>query len=288
MADGDAGGLTEAEAARVWELAAQLQSRADGDEDVSDPRTGAGPAPAASGYSLTQVRSAAAEAGIGSDFVEAALVEVRQGVPLSGAGSAPAWARVVLGDAPAVLSATRTIHATPDAVLGAMQEVLQADPFRLALTDRQGDPLQGGTLVFDAPGMKSLSDRSFAFDMADSGVRQVFVSLRPRPDGDCDIVVRGPVTAQNQGTGLGTLAGLLGGGALGAVGLATGLGAAAVAVGALLGGGLGVRAFRGLYSRAMRRSTGALDRLAGSVGARATGGILGPTEPDGSPRISGG
>jgi len=256
-----------------------LQARAAGNSDSTRLQDTRDPKSAASGYSVVQVRTAALEAGIDSEYVEAALAEVGQARALAGIEQSSGVARLILGDPPSVLTAKRTIEASAEAVLEAMQDVVQGEPFRLALTDRRGDPLNGGTLVFDVPGMKSVMERGFAFDTSDSGVKQIFVSLRALAGDRCEITVRGHVTAQKVGTGVGTLAGTLGAGVLGAAGLASGLGIPAIIGGALLGGGVGLKGFRTLYHGAMRRSEGALDRLAGAVGARATGGIRGLAPP---------
>ena len=60
-----------------------------------------------------------------------------------------------------------------------MEAVFPGEPFRLTLTDQQGDPLDGGMLAFALPGPRTPFERGFAVETTDAGLKQVFVSLRP-------------------------------------------------------------------------------------------------------------
>ena len=159
-----------------------------------------------------------------------------------------------------------------------MQAVFPGEPFRLTLTDQQGDPFDGGVLVFDLPGARSPFERGFAWETADGGLRQVFVSLRTLEGAapSCEMTVHSPVTSHNIGFGLGTIAATLSAGAgfgvLGSLGLAVGIGPVGAVGGVLLGAGLGVKGFRALYAFAMRRSRRALEGPAGAVATRAKSG----------------
>ena len=179
----------------------------------------------------------------------------------------------------------RVIEATVEEVFAAMQGVLPGEPFRLTLRDRQGDPQQGGVLLFDLPGMKTPFERGFAYETNEVGLRQVLVSLRPveGTTGCCEVTVHSAVTAHNTGFAVGvlaaTLTGAVGFGAFaalglavgGALGLAAGIAPVAGVSGGLLGTALGVKGFRGVYRFAVRRARGALDGLIGAVAARAEG-----------------
>ncbi|MEE8147513.1 MAG: hypothetical protein V3T24_07920, partial [Longimicrobiales bacterium] len=77
--------LTEEEAARLWQRAAQLQAEAarraekSGSEKAESKGAESATADVAppEGYALTHVRSAALEVGITDEFVDAALADLR-------------------------------------------------------------------------------------------------------------------------------------------------------------------------------------------------------------------
>ena len=276
MPANDSDKLSADEAARVWGHAAQLQAEASGQTAAGENEDQAG-LPAPTGYSLEQVRSAAAEVGIASEFVETALADIRlrRAVPATARGHR--FARRFLADPPDTLTAYRVVDASPEDVLEAMRTVLPAEPFRLALTDQRGAPLEGGVLVFDIPGQKNPFERGFVFDTREAGLRQVFISLRAGADeSTCEITAQSPVTSQNLGAGVGLVLSALGGGVgfgvIGALGLVVGLGPVGAVGGVLLGGGLGMKGFRALYASALRRAEAALEGMLGAVAVRASGG----------------
>ena len=147
--------LTEEEAARLWQRAAQLQAeaarRAEKAESKEAESATADVAPP-EGYALTHVRSAALEVGIPDEFVDAALADLRaeRALPQDKRG----WrlARWFLKDPPETQTARRVIEASAADVLSATEAVFPVEPYRLTLTDRQGDPLKGGFLIFDVRG----------------------------------------------------------------------------------------------------------------------------------------
>jgi len=289
--------LTEEEAARLWQRAAQLQAEAarsaekagsEKAESKGAESTTADVAPP-EGYALTHVRSAALEVGITDEFVDAALADLRaeRALPQDQRG----WrlARWFLKDPPETQTARRVIEASAADVLSATEAVLPAEPYRLTMTDRQGDPLKGGFLVFDVQGVNSPFPRDFALEAKYGGIRQVFLSLRPMEGAtlSCEVTLRSPVAwSHNQDLAVGGVVT----GISGAIGLGLGLaGAAAVAAiglsgigvvvapailvaGGATGGGLGVRGYRAMYRYAMRRGHRALDGLLGAVASRAEGG----------------
>ena len=275
MAERDPEILSPEEAARLWERAAQLQAEAAGRVESPDVP---GSAMAPPGYALVQVRSAALEAGIGHEFVEAALADLRVERARPPVEKSTSLARRFLNNPPDTITARRVIEATPQQVLSAMEAVFPDEPFRLTLTDQQGDPLDGGVLVFDMQGANSLLlQGGFAFETREAGLRQVFVSLRSIEGSPsaCEMTMHSPVTSHNVGLGVGLIvSGLstgVGGFALGMLGLAMGIGPIGAVAGVLVGAGLGVKGYRALYRFALRRGGKALEGLVGAVAVRAKG-----------------
>ncbi len=276
MAERDPEVLSEQEAARLWERAAQLQAEAAGKVEppaVHDEST------ASSGYALAQVRSAALEAGIGLEFVDAALADLRVERARPPVEKSTSLARRFLNNPPDTITARRFIEATPQEVLSAMEAVFPDEPFRLTLTDQQGDPLDGGVLVFDMQGANSLLlQGGFAFETREAGLRQVLVSLRSIEGAapSCEMTLHSPVTSHNLGLGVGLVVSALGAGvggfALGALGLAIGIGPIGAVAGVLVGAGFGLKGYRALYRYALRRGGKALEGLIGAVAVRAKGG----------------
>lgn len=276
--------LSGADAERVWRLSAQLQAEATGSVEAPEV-AGAHDSESSSGYPLTRVRSVAREAGIDDTFVDSALADLRAWQALSQVGRGHSLAWKLLGDPPDMVIVRRVIEAAVEEVVSAMHAVLPGEPFRLTLRDRQGDPQQGGALLFDLPAMKTPFERGFAFETSEAGLRQILVSIRPieGSTGSCEMTVHSAMTAHNTGFTIGllaaTLTGAVGFGAFAALGVAVGgmLGLAAGVApvagvsGGLLGTVLGLKGFRGIYRLAVRRARGALDGLVGAVAARAEG-----------------
>ncbi len=269
--------LSEEEAARLWERAAKLQAEAAGRVEAPDVR-GAEIPPR--GYALTHVRSAALEAGIANEFVEAALADLRAERALPKVEKANTLARRFLNHPPHTITVRRVVEATPKEVLSAMEATFPNEPFRLTLTDQQGDPLDQGVLIFDIPGLSNPFQQGFAFAAREAGLKQVFVSLRPIEGStpSCEMTIHSPVTSHKIGLFQGGIAATFTGGAgfvVGTViGLATGtvpVAAVAAAGGFLVGGGLGVKGYRAIYHYCMRRGRKALEGLTGAVAVRAQG-----------------
>ena len=290
--------LNEEEAAQLWQRAAQLQAEAarraeKAESDRAETEAAAGDTADVAppeGYALTHVRSAALEVGIPNEFVDAALADLRAERALPQGKRGWRLARWFLKDPPETQTARRVIEAAAVDVLSATEAVVrEGEPYRLALTDRQGDPLKGGFLVFDVQGLNSPFPRDFALEAKYGGIRQVFLSLQPIEEAtpSCEVTLRSPVAwSHNQDLAVGGVVT----GITGAVGLGLGLaGAAAVAAiglsgigvvvapailvaGGATGGGLGVKGYRAMYRYAMRRGQRALDGLLGAVASRAEGG----------------
>ena len=267
--------LTEEEAARLWQRAAELQAEAAA--DVKVPAIEGASAPS-TGYALTHVRSAAVQAGISSEFIDAALADLR----LERSRPAPAkvhgLARVLLKNPPDAVTVRRVVAAAPEDVLTAMQTVFSSEPFRLTLTDQEGDSLDGGMLVFDIPGIRNPFDGGFAYTAREGGLRQLRVSLRPVEGAtqSSEITIHSARTTHNLALGVSifasTLTGAMGFGAFLGIGVATGIGPLPAIPGILLGAGAGLIGFRAVYRFAIRRARRAIEGMVGAVAARAKGG----------------
>jgi len=282
--------LSEAEATRLWQRAAQLQAD---EARRAEARAAAGALPAErrsqeEGYALTHVRAAALEAGIGAEFVEAALAEVQAERAVRGP-SAPRRRRLfrwVLGRPETTLTRRRVILGTPEQVLEAMEATLPEAPFDLLLRERIGDPASGGTLAFDIQGVGFTTQHlpGFKGDASYADLRQVFVTIAPLPGerARTEVTVRAPVDwALGINAAVSGGLSVLGGGLVvlltGAV--ATSVGALGpVALGLLVagaggsGGALTLGVMRHVYRYGLGRGERALDGLLAQVAAKAEGG----------------
>ncbi len=289
--------LSEEEATRLWQRAAQLQAEAarrtegmgseKSESEPAESETEAGAPP--EGYALAQVRAAALEVGITAEFLNAALVDLHAERALPDRSKQWRLAKWYFKNPPDHITARRVIQASVPDVLSAMEALFQTDPYRLTLTDRRGDPLEGGVLVFDIGGFGAAFPQGLAAEAGWGGYQRVFASVRPIEGAtpSCEVTLRGPVAgAQNVMALLGGgVMGLAGGGGLGlglagaaALGaLATGpasviLFATFMVGGAALGGGLGTKGFRAVCSYGWRKGLTALEGLLGAVASRAEGG----------------
>lgn len=293
--------LSEEEAARFWQRAAQLQEEAAQKAESLAEEPGSEEADVAppEGYALTHVRSAALEAGISEEFMDAALADLNaeRALPRKKRGwSLPRW---ILKHPPETITVRRVIEAAPEEVLSAMQDIFPREPYRLTLTDQKGDLLDGGVLIFDIQGFGALAPEGLARDAGFSGLRQVWVSLRPIEGAtpSCEVTLRGPV-AWSYGMGVfhgvmatgfaavpATLLGVLGYGLSNVPegGPLTALAAILIAVGGLVGGGLGVKGYRAAYRYGIRRGRQALEGLLGALAGHAQGGWRITPVGDGEP-----
>lgn len=284
--------ISEEQARALWRRAAELQAEAarrleERSKQLAPREHSADPAEV-EGYRLVDVRTAAEEAGISTEFVDRALAESRNMALAEGAEERPsAMAARFLGRPPSTLEVSRVIHASAEEVYAAMQRILPGRPFRLSLIDRHGaDPLDGGVLVFKVPAYSYTAvtaDQSFAYEMAWIDLKQLNFSLR-RLDTDppaTELTVQGSLSHSHKlsmwvggsiSGVLGLLSGVGGAFAGGAAGVALGIGglAAGAAVAGFLAGGAGVGGltmlgWRGLYRYAFRRGEKAIHNLIGSI-----------------------
>ena len=287
--------VSEEEAAELWKRAAQLQAEAArraeiaARQDAAEELDSVAATNPSEGYAVTHVRAAAVEAGIGEEFVDAALADLRVERVL-GSEHSGGLARRFLGSPREALVASRVINAPIPDVLEAMEAVLPAEPFNLTLKDRRGDPSAGNLLVFDIPSasVTGVSQPGFAGQASHADLREIYASLRPIGDTACELTVRGPVAwANSVNAGIGALVtgggaaiGLGGGSALAAVlGGATAMAgmatlstvlAALAVVGGVVMGAFGAHwFFRKLYRFAVNKGDRALEGLLGAVAMRA-------------------
>lgn len=301
--------LTEEEAALLWQRAAHLQAEAarhaeqasDEGDDASEPLD-----PRDTGYALEHVRTAGLEAGISAEYLDLALSELRADREIVRPGGGAAVARHFLKDPPDSVSVRRVIDASPADVLRGMEEVFPREPYTLSLTDRRGDPTNGGLLVFAIEGAGYFATEGFQGKVSAADLRQVLASVRPLDaEGTrAELTLRAPVAwahGINAGIGagmvvFGTAMGFGVGSAMGgaaAMALLTagvvaapmaGAVAAAVTVAGTAGFSFGsLRGFRWLYHISLEKGRQGLDTLCSAVAVEAQGGWKLTPEPGATP-----
>jgi len=291
--------LTEDEAARLWQRAASLQGEAALREEAvaqdlaEDEMTSV---VRRDGYAVEHVRTAAIEAGIGGQYLDAALADLRAESALATEKVGSAYARRFLNDPPNALTVRREIRAPVEKVLAAMEEIFPREPYHMSLTDRQSDSAHGELLSFIIEGASFVAPEGFKGQMSAGNLRRVVVSIRPLdgPDsGSCEMTIRGPIAwAHNLNAGVGSVfTGIIGaiglgvGGAGGAaiattlvassiatIGVAA-VAAAAVTVTGVLGGStLAAHGFRALHTYSLNKGQQGLNDLLSVVASHAQGG----------------
>ncbi|HEX5634573.1 MAG TPA: serine/threonine-protein kinase [Gemmatimonadales bacterium] len=182
--------LSPDEAQAVWLRAAQLQQDAASRiREKTRELEAAGMATAS--YRLQDVVSAAAEVGIGQEYVQLALTELpaaaaaRPAAPPS--ARAERLATVLLGTSDRSLRVARTIAAPAARVLEALGRVVTAPPYQLELVDTVGGhPLDGGVLQFHrALGMNEIASamgssvNMFVYRLYQLELEDLRITLRP-------------------------------------------------------------------------------------------------------------
>lgn len=242
--------VSEERAQLIWRRAAELQAEAarklEARSRVLAPGKGD-----ASDFSMTDVKSAAIEAGISPEFVELALAESNTVEEGKSHEAAERRARRFLGTDRASLEVSRVVNAPAASVLDALQRVLPSARYLLLHVDTLGDdPLKDGVYVFEPPSMWTQSGTAaeFASQMGSISAKRIYVSIRAIDEGRTEVAMRAPIArglrinyrVGASLTGVLGVAGGLGGGAIvgGIAALAAGpLAIPAVAAGALLGTG---------------------------------------------------
>ncbi|WP_420130628.1 hypothetical protein [Longimicrobium sp.] len=291
--------LSPERAAAVLKRAAQLQAEAAQRLDERSSALSVGSESSDAGphdFTLEEVRAAALEAGIPAEFFSLAVAEsgTTDEPSLSPAGDRAATR--YFGVSRRTVEVARTVERPVAQVYAAMQRVLPAHPWYLALRDTTGDPLAGGILVFDVPGYGMENTTSFAYHVATVDIKQLQVMLRPVPGREgqaCEIIasiglvrsVRRNLKTSGWVTGaLGTLGGFAGTGIGLGVGLAGGLLALPAVAGVAVLGGATAAGYRALYRYSLHRLGEELERLLQGVDAHArTDGAFSAPRPGGGP-----
>jgi len=179
--------LDEREVSAVLQRAAQLQ--ADAARRVEErSRIGSAPGPTtATGLRVSEVQAAAAEAGIGPEFVAMAAAELPAGgalaVPRVSAAAEGHWAVRLFGTDVRQLAASRVFRAPAKTVIDALSHVWQASPYGLRLLDAVGPhPLDGGAVIFRVPKFTYSHDGSgpigFLYYMYILSIRQLRLTMQ--------------------------------------------------------------------------------------------------------------
>ena len=183
---------------------------------------------------------------------------------------------------------SRTVGQSPARVFDALRQVLPAHPWYLTLRDSSGDPLAGGILLFDIPGVTGAPGAPLAAHAASLGLHQLRVMLRA-PHGRleaCEIVVSAGLgqglrrNSRAAGIFAGSL-GAMGAGGGAAIAAAAGVAGALLALPAVAGlallGGSAALGYGAGYRHSLRTLTQALEHMLRAVDAHArTGGAFTP------------
>jgi predicted Ser/Thr protein kinase len=193
--------LSEAQAAAIWQRAAQLQAdalhRLERRRDLMPRETHAATTAsdvASGGYKFTDVAAAAEEAGISRQYVAMALAEIPRGEQALAAPAAldERVATRYLGTSERSLAVSVTVQAAPARTLRALGSALRESPYSLVLREVVGPhPLDGGVMIFDLPSHSaSAHDATTGQWVLNSywmglhlqlEARQVQITLRPLP-----------------------------------------------------------------------------------------------------------
>lgn len=239
-----------------------------------------------SGYRLRDVERAAAEAGIGAEFVAMAIAEKPSDAIAKYEMSPTEDQRLTtaMGTSQRSISYTHIIRATPRVTLETMGRVFIGPPFSLKLRDTVGGhPLDGGVVLFDVPmismsssmgGMESGMSK-FSYHMTQIAVDRLNVVLKPVSNGSaCEVTVFGDLREGLRKNWRidkwisvsSAVAGALGGGMFGVAAASAG----AIAIlgatgGAAALGGLALVGYRALYRYALRQATKELINLVTAI-----------------------
>ena len=261
--------ITEEQAKRLWERAAQIQAEAARREEERAKEDASKEAPerllpgevdGGDGYSLTHVRQAAVEVGIQPEFLDLALgeeavLELEGG---SGEGGYDRAVKRLLGDGRRALEIRRRFSFPARSVWLSLEDALISDPNNFDLLEVRGEaPAEGGVAIFEAPYVPR-NDGSLRYWSVAADTKRYLVRVTPEAGGDgCEVLIRVPLRRSRRaagGAGVGFVGGLgiLGGwGGLGIAGLIAGTGGMATLPLALLlaGGALGGAAGAGGLTR---------------------------------------
>lgn len=267
--------LTDADAARLWQRASELQEEDDREAMALVPL---GMVPDPSRLQVEHLTRAAAETGISPDLVLLALAEQRlpDAARIDRSDWRARWLRRLISETDAI-DVRRVFRATADAVLDALVATAATPAFAMQRENTLGTSDATSDLVFVWRLATASTPFHSALGLAD--VRVLLITIRPTDDGAC-LRIRAPLyrrginlgaaSATTVAAGVGgtwsmtTLAGM----AAGAFGVTAGaLVVVPAAIGTLVGGAAGLLAYRTLYQRLARDGATALRTLLEAVGS---------------------
>lgn len=292
--NGGAESVSTDQARAIWLRAAQLQAEASTrlqeryrlEAPAADVNSETPGDALTSGFRLRDVERAAAEAGIGAEFVAMAIAERPEDAAHAIVESSQSEDRRLtqaFGTTQRSISCTRVIRATPKTVLETMGRVFIVPPFSLKLRDTVGGhPLDGGIMVFNVPMMSMTHSMNtqpnglsmFSYRMTQIAVDRLNVVLKPVSTGGCEVTVYGDLREGLRKnwridkwiSASAAAGGALGGGAFGLAALSAGALAALTATGgAALLGGLALVGYRSLYRYALRKASDELAQLLSAI-----------------------
>jgi hypothetical protein len=268
--------LTDAEAARLWQRASELQEEAEREASALVP---SGASLDFSRLQVEQVTRAAAESGISPDLVLMALAEQRlpDAARIDPRDWRARWVRRLISETDAIEVRRAFRATTPEGVLAALVSTAATPAFALQRESTLGTSDDTAEEVFVWRLAPASTPFHSALGLAD--VRVLLISMRHVDDGVC-LRIRAPLFRRgiNLGAaGVATVAAGVGGSwsmttlsgmAAGALGLtAASLVLVPAAVGTLLGGAAGLVAYRRLYQRLACEGSTALRTLLDAVEA---------------------
>lgn len=181
--------LSDEQARRLWQRAAELQSEAARTleersaglaEREADDDPGAG-------YSITHVRQAALEAGISPEFVDLAIQEAR-----SDDDPDEGIAGRIMGEGPRWLTVSRLYEFPAEKVFQSMQRVFPQ--MRLSLVDTRGEPLEGGWMDFELPAVGLQDTHRLMVDLYHwADIREFHVRISPLGEERSEVTIRAPL-----------------------------------------------------------------------------------------------
>lgn len=281
--------VSEDDAQKIWQRAAQLQAEAAHRLERNSRLTASAAKQdelrEAGGYRMREVEQAAEEAGISRQYVALALAERQSITPARKTGLVVSERMdrqftTMLGTTDRSISVSRVIPASAKETLAAIGDVFTAEPYTFTVRDTlNGHPLDGGILRFSVPrltgsgGFGLLGNRQLLYRLEQIELFDLNVTLHARGRGDraaCEVVITGDLRSGLKRNliadwafiGGGTLVGGVGGAAAGAALLGSSAAVALPLVGtAILAGGATRMWYRWLFRQALDKAQEQLGEL---------------------------
>lgn len=181
--------LSDEQARRLWQRAAELQSEAartleERSRGLAERESDDDPG---QGYSITHVRQAALEAGISPEFVDLAIDETT-----GDHGAEEGFAGKIMGEGPRWITVSRTYTHPAARVFQSMQRVFPQ--LRLNLVDTRGEPLEGGWMDFELPTVGLQDTHRLMVDLYHwADIREIHVRITPLDDARSEVTARSPL-----------------------------------------------------------------------------------------------